>query len=183
MEIEKLAVSTFRVRSEKGKQFLIDPWISGNPTAIPELKSAAYLKQFDAVLVSHGHLDHADGVPDFHKANPDAPIICNNELGHVFIREGITNVVRLDCGAAAPSIMSPSPWSAQPTAPHMEKRVFRDGTRIIIILENKYTIYYAADTGLMADMEYVIGDYYKPDLAILPVAGVFMMDRSAVYAR
>jgi L-ascorbate metabolism protein UlaG (beta-lactamase superfamily) len=35
----------------------------------------------------------------------------------------------------------------------------------------------------MADMKYVIGDYYKPDLAILPVAGVFMMDiDQAVYA-
>ncbi len=44
-------------------------------------------------------------------------------------------------------------------------------------------VYHAGDTGLMAGMETIIGDYYQPDLAILPIGGVFTMGpEDAAYA-
>ena len=45
----------------------------------------------------------------------------------------------------------------------------------IIEFENGFKVYHSGDTSLMGDMKYIIGDYYKPDLAILPIGGVFTM--------
>ena len=45
----------------------------------------------------------------------------------------------------------------------------------IIELENGFTIYHAGDTGVFSDMAF-IAEYYKPDLALLPIGGHFTMD-------
>ena len=45
----------------------------------------------------------------------------------------------------------------------------------IIELENGFKIYHAGDTGVFSDMS-LIGEYYKPDLALLPIGGHFTMD-------
>ena len=52
----------------------------------------------------------------------------------------------------------------------------------IIELENGFKIYHAGDTGVFSDMKF-IGEYYKPDLALLPIGGHFTMDPAhAAYA-
>ena len=45
----------------------------------------------------------------------------------------------------------------------------------IIRLENGFTIYISGDTGFMSEMKTLIGDFYKPDLAVLSIAGIFTM--------
>ena len=41
----------------------------------------------------------------------------------------------------------------------------------------------SGDTGLTADMKFVVADYYKPDISILPACGLFMMEpEMAAYA-
>ena len=53
----------------------------------------------------------------------------------------------------------------------------------IIEFENGFKVYHSGDTGLMADMELIIGNFYEPDLAILPIGGVFTMGpQEAAYA-
>ena len=58
-----------------------------------------------------------------------------------------------------------------------EKTVHQGGEPIgyIIELENGFKIYHAGDTGVFSDMKF-IGEYYKPDLALLPIGGHFTMD-------
>jgi L-ascorbate metabolism protein UlaG (beta-lactamase superfamily) len=52
----------------------------------------------------------------------------------------------------------------------------------IVELENGFKFYHAGDTGLFGDMK-MIGDYYKPDLVMLPIGGNFTMDpKDAAYA-
>ena len=52
----------------------------------------------------------------------------------------------------------------------------------IIQLENGFKIYHMGDTGLFGDMK-LIGDYYKPDLILMPIGGHFVMDPvDAAYA-
>ena len=41
--------------------------------------------------------------------------------------------------------------------------------------ENGLKIYHTGDTSLMGDMKTIVGDFYKPDIAILPIGGVFTM--------
>ena len=45
----------------------------------------------------------------------------------------------------------------------------------IIELENGFRIYHAGDTAVFGDMK-LIGERYKPDLALLPIGGNFTMD-------
>jgi L-ascorbate metabolism protein UlaG (beta-lactamase superfamily) len=52
----------------------------------------------------------------------------------------------------------------------------------IIALADGPTIYHAGDTGVFSDMAF-IADYYKPDVAFLPIGGHFTMDPAhAAYA-
>jgi L-ascorbate metabolism protein UlaG (beta-lactamase superfamily) len=52
----------------------------------------------------------------------------------------------------------------------------------IIQFENGFKLYHMGDTGLFGDMR-LIGDYYKPDLIMIPIGGHFVMDPvDAAYA-
>ena len=44
-----------------------------------------------------------------------------------------------------------------------------------IIQMDGVTVYHAGDTGIFGDMK-LIGEIYKPDVALLPVGGLFTMD-------
>jgi L-ascorbate metabolism protein UlaG (beta-lactamase superfamily) len=48
----------------------------------------------------------------------------------------------------------------------------------IIELENGFRIYHMGDTGLFGDMK-LIGEYYKPDIILIPIGGHFVMDPKA----
>lgn len=57
------------------------------------------------------------------------------------------------------------------------------GTGYIIEFENGVKFYFAGDTALFAGMKFVIGDFYKPDVAFLPIGSVYTMGpREAAYA-
>ncbi|MDY6851511.1 MAG: MBL fold metallo-hydrolase, partial [Thermodesulfobacteriota bacterium] len=45
----------------------------------------------------------------------------------------------------------------------------------ILEFENGLKIYHSGDTSLMGNMKTIIGDFYKPHIAILPIGGVFTM--------
>jgi L-ascorbate metabolism protein UlaG (beta-lactamase superfamily) len=52
----------------------------------------------------------------------------------------------------------------------------------IIQFENGFKLYHMGDTGLFGDMR-LIGDYYKPDVIMIPIGGHFVMDPvDAAYA-
>lgn len=48
----------------------------------------------------------------------------------------------------------------------------------VIEFENDAVFYFAADTGLSAEMK-VIGDFYQPDVAFLPIGNFYTMDHKA----
>jgi len=53
----------------------------------------------------------------------------------------------------------------------------------VIEFENGAKFYFGGDTGITADMKLVIGDYYKPDVAFLPIGNYYTMDpKAAAYA-
>ena len=45
---------TWKVRSAKGKEILIDPWVMNNPAAPETLKT---VDKCDLMLITHGHFD------------------------------------------------------------------------------------------------------------------------------
>lgn len=53
----------------------------------------------------------------------------------------------------------------------------------VIEFENGVKFYISGDTGVFAEMKYLIGDYYKVDVAILSIGNYFTMDpKEAAYA-
>src|SRR3989475_2256135 len=46
---------TWKARSAKGKEVLIDPWVMNNPVAPEQLRNVA---RCDLLLLTHGHFDH-----------------------------------------------------------------------------------------------------------------------------
>jgi L-ascorbate metabolism protein UlaG (beta-lactamase superfamily) len=73
---------------------------------------------------------------------------------------------------------------------HLARRDdFWDGIRAgytlspdFIQLENGFKIYHMGDTGLFGDMK-MIGEYYKPDLLLVPIGGHYVMNpKDAAYA-
>jgi len=53
----------------------------------------------------------------------------------------------------------------------------------VIEFENGAKFYFGGDTGISADLKLVIGDYYKPDVAFLPIGNYYTMDpKAAAYA-
>ena len=52
----------------------------------------------------------------------------------------------------------------------------------IVEFENGFKLYHMGDTGLFGDMR-LIGEYYKPDVIMIPIGGHFVMDpKDAAYA-
>lgn len=57
------------------------------------------------------------------------------------------------------------------------------GTGYIIEFENGVKFYFAGDTCLFAGMKLVLGDFYEPDVAFLPIGNVYTMSpEAAAYA-
>jgi L-ascorbate metabolism protein UlaG (beta-lactamase superfamily) len=54
--------------------------------------------------------------------------------------------------------------------PRHTRRQFSQPCGFIIQLENGFKIYHMGDTGLFGDMK-MIGEYYKPDLILIPIGG------------
>ncbi|MFP3123788.1 metal-dependent hydrolase [Ectobacillus funiculus] len=183
MKITRLGHSMFRIDSVEGKVLLVDPWIKGNPTCPEEYKNPEKLKEIDAILITHGHFDHTNGVKEIQDANPNAVLYGQYEQLLWMISEGATNPSFLNIGGTDIfHNIKITMVTATHTSGYREQvgKVQYAGTSsgYVITLENDYKIYISGDTGLTADMT-IIRDYYKPDLVVLSVADVLTMGPDA----
>jgi L-ascorbate metabolism protein UlaG (beta-lactamase superfamily) len=72
-------------------------------------------------------------------------------------------------------------WT-NPATGQTEIHVGGEPAGFIIELENGFRIYHMGDTGLFGDMKF-IGEYYHPELVLIPVGGHFVMSpEDAAYA-
>ncbi len=179
-----LGHSVFRIDTPGGKTIYIDPWLS-NPKAPANAKQ---VDKADLILLSHGHFDHlGETVEIAKKTNARLPSIV--ELDIYFANQGIpaANLVRMDIGGTVAAIPGTPIKVTMIRADHSSTVSYTDPqTKItsvipggapvgfIIYLENGLRILHAGDTALYGDMK-LLGERYKPDVAMLPIGDRFTM--------
>ena len=187
-ELQWYGQAAFRISTPGGKTILIDPYIAGNPKTPAKFKDLKKLGKVDLILVTHGHGDHVGDTPAI-AAMTGAKVALNADLGHTLGTLGLVpygQIVRFNKsgpiqplpGITVTMVHAEHSSELLHTDPATGKKQMYPGGEpagYIIQLENGYKIYHAGDTGVFGDMKF-IGEYYKPDLALLPIGGNFTMD-------
>ncbi len=195
-ELQWYGQAAFRITTDSGKVILIDPFISGNPKTPEALKDLGKLGRVDLILLTHGHGDHVGDTAKIAEMT-GAKVALNADFGHTFGTLGVVpyqQLIRFNkSGPIEP--LGPGISITMVRAEHSSEYVHTDARSgkkgvypggepagYIIRLENGFTLYHAGDTGVFGDMKF-IGEYYRPDLALLPIGGHFTMDPAhAAYA-
>ncbi len=195
VSVEWLGHGSFRFDSPGGKVVLLDPWLETNPKCPAKYRTMEGFSKVDLVLYTHGHVDHFM-LPDAEALveQLDPKFIAPFELDFL-IKEEIpkANVLLFELGNKGSASMIDGLGIMMVAADHSSgaqltgfeglAKYAGPACGYIIEFENGFKIYHSGDTALMADMRYIIGDFYKPDLAILPIGGVFTMGpKEAAYA-
>jgi L-ascorbate metabolism protein UlaG (beta-lactamase superfamily) len=194
VSIEWLGHGSFKFESPEGKTILLDPWLETNPSCPPAYKTLDFSK-VDLILFTHGHVDHfmlPDAKTLIERYNPKviapwelefflkAEVPLADTLTFNLANKGATSTVD---GLEITMVGADHSSGAQLNGFEGVNKYVGEPCGYVIAFENGFKVYHSGDTGLMADMQLVIGDYYAPDLAILPIGGVFTMGpREAAYA-
>lgn len=169
-----LGHAAFRITTATGKVVIVDPWVQSNPMCPPELKS---FERVDTLLISHGHFDHiADAVELAKKHAPQ--IVAIYETCVWLQSKGVTNTSPMNKGGTQ------KVGELEITMVHaIHSCGIQDGDKIIyggeasgyvVRLPGGLTVYHAGDTAVFGDMK-LIGDLYKPHVALLPIGDHFTM--------
>jgi len=76
---------TWKVRSARRKDILIDPWVMNNPVAPDKLKT---VDRCDLMLITHGHFDHVHDALEIARATTPK-IVTIHEIGAWLTSKGI----------------------------------------------------------------------------------------------
>jgi L-ascorbate metabolism protein UlaG (beta-lactamase superfamily) len=196
IEVQWLGQSTTKITTLTGKVIVIDPFMVNNPMTPPGFKNLDALGKVDVILVTHGHGDHTGDVSELAK-----------RTGATVLGSGGLIQTMMDLGWIAPekAVRFGKGGKVQPAGPQITITQTRaehtseittvdpatkksttypagEPTGFIVEMENGFKLYHMGDTGLFGDMR-LIGDYYKPDLIMIPIGGHFVMDpKDAAYA-
>lgn len=181
-ELQWYGQSAFKITTPENKVILIDPFITQNPVTPEKLKNLDKLGNIDLVLVTHGHGDHLGDTAKIVEMT-QAKVGLNADMGQTLSTLGLVPEDRIIGFNKSGSIQPLKGITVTMVhADHSsdivhENHVYSGGepAGFIIELENGYKIYHAGDTGVFGDMQY-IANYYKPDLALLPIGGHYTMD-------
>jgi L-ascorbate metabolism protein UlaG (beta-lactamase superfamily) len=158
-----------------GKRIAIDPWLKGNPSCPEELHAQ---KQLDLIVLTHGHSDHAsDAVRVAHDTG--AQLAATYELAMIMISEGVhhNHVHPMNKGGSiqlGPITVTLTNAFHSSSFDTRHGPVYAGEACGVIVSTDTWTVYHAGDTALFSDMK-LIGDTYKPDVALLPIGDRFTM--------
>jgi L-ascorbate metabolism protein UlaG (beta-lactamase superfamily) len=167
---------TWKARSAKGMEIIIDPWVMNNPAAPENLKT---VDRCDLMLITHGHFDHIhDALEIARKTRPT--IICIAEIGMWLGSKGIDG----DTIVAGNKGGTLEAHGIRVTLVHAEHScgitddngiVYGgEACGLVIEFENGFTVYFAGDTDVFGDMA-LIAELGKFDVAFLPIGDYYTM--------
>ncbi|MEM3579447.1 MAG: metal-dependent hydrolase [Candidatus Bathyarchaeia archaeon] len=146
------------------KIVLVDPWLDGNPTSPVK---ASEITKADIVYVTHDHGDHLGDAVGICKRT-GATFVGTFELGNYAQNEGVKNVVGLNIGGSV------DVKGLRIHVVHAFHTASKGAPTGVIIEDEGKSVYHAGDTGVFGDMQ-IIGELYKPDVALIPIGGYYTM--------
>ena len=164
MKLTYLGHSVFEIETQNSK-ILIDPFLVKSPNYNP-------IGVTD-IFVTHAHGDHLGSSIDIAKRT-GAKITGIFELANYCSKYGVKTQ---DIGLGAKIEYS---WGNVIAVPAFHSSSFNDGSYggcpcgFVFSVEGK-KLYHAGDTSLNSEMK-MIGEVYQPDLAMLPIGGIYTMD-------
>jgi L-ascorbate metabolism protein UlaG (beta-lactamase superfamily) len=167
--------SVFSLTTASGSVALIDPWLT-NPKCPKELRDG--VTRVDAIFLSHAHSDHLGDTIELVKKHK-APVASSFETALWLGSKGLEEHTR-PMGKGGTQKLG----EFSVTMTHaFHSNSIQDGDQVvyagepaglIIRMPGGFTIYHAGDTAVFGDMK-LIGEMYKPDLAMLPIGDLFTM--------
>lgn len=168
MKIKWLGHSCFII--EGNDRIIVDPYISGNPSCPEKVENIAV----DIVAVTHAHGDHLGDAIEIAKRG--AKLVAIYEIVEYASQYGVEGeAINIGGGiniGNSEIIMVPAFHSSGFTSANFK---FGGAVASGLIIKSGKTVYHAGDTGIFSDMK-LIGELYKPDVALLPIGGRFTMD-------
>lgn len=171
-----LGHATVRCDLPGGEVVLIDPWVMNNPACPDALKS---FDRLDAVLITHAHGDHMGDMVELAKRYRPSRVVANYEICTWLGSKGVENCSGMNLGGTQEVL------GLQVTMVRADHSSgISDGDQTLyggvasgymVRLAGGYTFYHAGDTALFSDMQ-LLGELFRPELALLPIGDLFTMD-------
>jgi len=208
VEVQWLGQAATKITTLTGKVIVIDPFLTRNPKTPAPYRDLDALGKVDVILVTHGHADHTGSLGRT-DGTSDVGDLAQRTGARLFGPAGLIDTM-INLGWTAPekafgdkrlakggtvTPLGPQIKITEVRAEHSSEVTILDPVTkktvtypggepagFIVEFENGFKLYHMGDTGLFGDMR-LIGEYYKPDLIMVPIGGHFVMDpRDAAYA-
>jgi L-ascorbate metabolism protein UlaG (beta-lactamase superfamily) len=175
--------ATFSLTTHSGHVALIDPWVLTNPWCPEELKSVPRL---DAIFLTHGHTDHMGDLLALAKEHRPKIVAMFETCLWIESQGFAEETCPMGKGGSQKigdfEITMTHAFHSNSIDDHGVRQYGGEPAGYIIRMPGAFTVYHPGDTALFGDMK-LIGELYKPDLAMLPIGDRFTMGPTeAAYA-
>lgn len=167
--------STFSLTTPSGQVALIDPWVMTSPVCPDALKK---MSRLDAIFLTHAHTDHMGDLLAL--ARQHKPKIAAMFETCLWIESKGFEEETCPMGKGGSQVIGD--FEITMTHAFHSNSIDDNGVRLyggepagyIIRMPGGFKVYHAGDTAVFGDMK-LIGELYRPDLAMLPIGDRFTM--------
>jgi L-ascorbate metabolism protein UlaG (beta-lactamase superfamily) len=169
-----LGHATVLIQTPQGTNILIDPFIAQNPKHPKDFVLPA---RIHFILLTHGHGDHiSDAVPVAKKHG--STVVAIYELADFVGGKGVASTIGMNLGGTVQLddvavTMVEAKHSAAAQDEHGTHYV-GVATGFVLAVTGGPVLYHAGDTAVFGDMK-LIGELYRPEVAMLPIGGHYTM--------
>lgn len=168
MKLKYFSHSAFQITTSAGKKILIDPFLSGNPTAPVKAEDV----KADYIILTHAHGDHIGDSFEIAK-RCDSTFICVNELAEYCKSKGF-NAHNMHIGGGYNFDFGRVKFTIAHHGSLTPDNQYGGEPAGVLITADHKTVYHTGDTGLFFDMK-LIGEMNPIDYMLLPIGDNFTM--------